>query len=1172
MKKKWNIPLPDGRRMTKILMIMKLFTLLAFGYIVPASAMVNAQNVRVSLEMREVSLSQVLWELEKKTDIVFFYSVEDVMGINGLNVKYKGAALREVLDGLLKDTKLAYEVKYDAVVIHRKNEEAAGTPQVQKRTVKGVVKDQKGETMPGVSVRVKGTTIGVATDVDGHFELQVENKPGILLQFSFIGMEGLERRIDGKDELVVVMQPSSESLEEVIVTGYQTISKERATGSFSVVTPKEIENKLQTNIMDRLEGQVAGLVQYKGSTAIRGISTVYGNTAPLYVVDGMPYEGSIEAINPSEIQNVTVLKDATAASIYGARAANGVIVITTKGGKEGKTIVTYNGSVSFQPLPDVGYLKLMNSEELIGLKRDLFNDYHSKYSALNKREDIDEVTQLFYDQEEKVISETELQQKLDVYRRQDRRKQVEDELLRVALVHQHNVALSGGTEKYKYLVSINYLGNNPYNKATSSDRFGFNVKNNINFFKWLSADLGLAGSFTTAKGNNGINGVSLLTSDPSYMMLRNADGSATTWNKDRSAYEQDRLQSRGLYDMSYRPLDELDRQNYENKSAYYKVQAGLRFDLMKGLYVNLTYQTENSNYRNNQHYLSDSYYVRNMVVNAAQVDPDTKAITYNVPEGNQISERRGDSHSYTMRAQANLNRSFGEKHNVVALLGAERRLIKSTWSNAYRMGFDENTLGYKPIDTKELGIGIKNTESLTGKYSWQDKNENKFSEVEDRYVAFYANASYTYDSRYSLTGSVRIDQSNLFGTDPKYQWKPLWSIGGSWFMSQEEFMKGTDWLDRLSLRLTYGINGNVSKVSGPFMTIQDMGYSDWKQGFSSSVKTPPNPELRWEKTAVTNLGVDFSVFAGRLGGSFDYYNRKSTDLLGDLKVDITTGWTSVKLNYGSMKNSGLEFSLNSVNIQGKDFQWRTTVNFSYNKNKIIELTNKTQTAWNYVSENVNSKDKPMYGLYSYRWAGLNPTNGDPQTYDKEGKVVGALNDKDALVYSGTTRPPYSGAMTNVFSYKGIGLSFMFIYNGGHVMRDALPTYLGATIGANIYRGSLNYWKNPGDEKIAGMAPRANRLATKEKQQLWYAADIHVMRADYIKLRDITLSYDLPKSFLQRLHYVQGVSLKAQAQNIWWWAANDSGIDPEAYSTGTYGRGARVLPEAPTYTLGLSVNF
>lgn len=1171
MKKKWNLPFPNRQNLRKMVLTSNLFMMLVLGAVFQVSAVVSAQNVRVNLDLKEVSLTQVLWELEKRTEIVFFYSVEDVLEVKGLNVRYRNASLNEVLDELLRNTPLVYEVKNDAVVIRRKKDMGMGLPDVKRKTIKGVVKDQNGETMPGVSVLVKGSTVGVATDINGRFELVVEDKPDLILQFSFVGMKTQERRLGDRNEVVVVLLPAAENLDEVIVTGYQTISKERATGSFAVVTPRDIENKLQTNIMDRLEGQVAGLVQYKGDVSIRGISTVYGNDAPLYVVDGMPYEGSISAINPNDIRNVTVLKDATAASIYGARAANGVIVITTKGGSEGKTKVSYNGSVSFQPLPDVGYLKLMNSSELIDLQRELFDIYHAKYSALNKRSAIDEVTELFYKQEAAEITEGELTEKLNVLRQLDRKKQVKDELLRVALTHQHNLALSGGNEKYTYMASVNFLGNKPYEKARENNRFGFNVKNSVKFFSWFTADLGINGSFTEDKGSNGLTGISMLSSGPSYQMLRNEDGTPAVWRQGRSEYELERLQSKGLYDLTYRPLDQLDRQHYKNKSAYYRVNVGLLFKLMDGLNVNLTYQTENSNYRNLQYRDGDSYYVQDMVVNAAQVDAGTGAITYNVPEGNQVTEVRGDKHAYTMRAQVNFNRTFQEKHAVVALVGAERRLIKSTSSSAFRMGYDYSTLGYKPANIKDLGTGLKGTESLSGTYSWQDKNYNKFTEGEDRYVAFYGNASYTYNDRYALTGSIRVDQSNLFGTDPKYQWKPLWSLGGSWFASEEEFLKNTDWLERLALRLTYGINGNVAKKNGPYMTIQDMGYSDWKQGFSSSVKTPPNPSLRWEKTAVTNLGVDFSFFKGRLGGSFDYYYRKSTDLLGDIKVDITTGWTTIQLNYGSMKNSGLELSLNSINLQTKNFQWRTNLNFSYNKNRIVELTNKTTTAWNYVSATVNSAGKPMYGLYSYRWAGLNPENGDPQVYDKNGEVVSVSNDIEDLVWSGTTRPPYSGSMTNILNYKGISLSFMFIYNGGHVMRDAVATYLGSSVSSNIYRGSLQYWKKTGDEKVKGMAPRPNRLANKNKQQLWYAADMHILKADYIKLRDITLSFDLPKSLLRRLN-LAGVSVKAQAQNIWWWAANDSGIDPEAYASSTYSRGARVLPEAPTYTLGLSLNF
>lgn len=1177
------------RTITKTLLVVKLTILLLTVALFSTHASTLAQKVTIS--GKDLTYKQFFASIKKQTGYVVFGNRELLASKETLALNFRDMPLRDLLGLVLKNKAFEYTIEDKTILISKKKPAPATTDAfVFAPAEPATPEDQeplKIQVLAGTGQPLAGATISVSrnsknnktsgvTDAEGFLSITVNEGDVVLI--SYIGMENrsitITKSILNNSTLAITLVPSITKLDDVEIvvnTGYQKISKERATGSFSVVTAKDFKNNLGTDIMSRLEGKVAGLVQYKGAVAIRGISTVYGNMQPLYVVDGIPYEGNIEVLNPNEIESLTVLKDATAASIYGARAANGVIVITTKSGQSGKTKVSYNGSVQFQGIPDLGYLKLMNTGELIDLKRDLFNDYHAAYSALNKRTSIDEITQLFYDREAGSITEEQLQQKLGAYKSLNSKDEIQDELLRKKVTQQHNISLSGGNDKYTYLASMNYLESNPYNKAQNSSRYGFNVKNQIKFYDWMTADLGIVGSFTNAKGNNGINGLSLLTSNPSYRMLRNNDGTVATWGMGRSDYELDRLQSKGLYDLSYRPLEELDARTFLNKSAYYKMQAGLLFKLSKGLNFNLSYQTENTNYRNNQLYKAASWYARDMIVNAAQVDPVTGAINYNVPEGTQISERRGDEHSYTLRGQLNFNRTFNKKHQIVSLLGAERRLIKATWSNAYRMGFDENTLGYKPANIKDLGIGIKGTESLSGNYSWQDKNENKFSEIEDRYVAFYGNSSYTYNDRYAVTGSIRVDQSNLFGTDPSFQWKPLWSVGGSWFLSQEDFMSDITWLNRLALRFTYGINGNVSKASGPFMTIQDMGYSDWKQGFSSSVKTPPNPMLRWEKTAVTNFGVDFSMLNRRFSGSFDVYNRKSTDLLGDLKVDITTGWTAIKLNYGSMKNTGLELSLNSLNINGADFKWNTVLNFSYNKNKIIALTNKTQTAWNYVSENINSVDKPMFGLYSYRWAGLNATNGSPQVFDGKGNVVGSLNDVQALVYSGTTRPPYSGSLTNSFNYKSFGLSFMFIYNGGHVIRDAVGTYLGASLESNIYNGALNYWKKTGDEKIAGMAPRADRLATKEKQQLWYAADINILKADYIKLRNIILSYDLTNPLLNKYN-IQGVSIKAQVQNAWWWAANNRGIDPESYSAGTYGIGARTMPDAPTYMLGLMINF
>ena len=1029
---------------------------------------------------------------------------------------------------------------------------------------------------------VKGTVTGVATDIDGKFELKCDPNTPIVLVFSFVGMKNKEVTVGTQQqEINVVLEAETESLDEVIVTGYQKISKERATGSFSVVTAKDYKGKMETDIMSRIEGLVTGLVNYNNQVSIRGVSTVYGDRDPLYVVDGIPYEGKIEAINPADVENISVLKDATAASIYGARAANGVIVITTRSGKSGKTKIFYDGSVKFKPLPDLDYLKLMNSSELVDFQVEGFEYYHTPYANLNKRNSQNEVIELLYMAEQGQITDSELQQKLDVYRNSNNKNQIKDAFLRTAITHQHNLSLTGGTDKNNYLVSLNYYANYPYEKNRHDERVGFTLKENVKFFEWLSANFGVIGSFTKDGGKNGFDQISssggrsntelsLYTGGSSYQMLRNEDGSPRQWRKGKSDYELERLESIGLLNERYYPLEELERQHYKDKSSYYRLQAGFNVKIMEGLTVDLSYQTESTQIKNRQLFDKDAYYVRNMVNEAATTDSDTGEVTMNIPSGGQLFQIEEDIYSYTMRGQVNFNRIFGDRHSVVALAGAERRLIRDTKTKVYKMGYDDKSLAYKPINPLVLSP-INGTEGINGFYNWEDTNWNSFSQDEDRYVSFYGNASYTYNNRYAVTGSIRMDQSNLFGTDPKYQYRPLWSIGASWFMASEDFMQNVRWINRLNFRLTYGINGNVSKESGPYLTVVDYGYNSWTGDFSAYIQNPPNPQLRWEKTAVTNIGVDFSLFNSRLNGTVDYYIRKSTDLLGNRDTDPTLGWGNLLLNYGSLSNRGIEVSLGSVNITTPNFEWRTNLNFSYNKNKILKMQNSSTTVFSYVKGVVHTEGKPMYSLFSYKYAGLDPEKGSPLVYDKDGNKVANVGSIEELEYSGTTRPPYTASLINRLRYKGLSLSFMFIYNGGHVLRDEVSPYLTGGSTTNISRKAMNHWRKPGDENIKGVAPAMNRSASYVLQQVWYAANKHVKKGDYIKLRDITLSYDLPKEWINKCR-LEGVTVNCQISNLWRWSANSGNIDPEAYTTTGYGWGKRTLPIPTTCTLGVSVNF
>lgn len=379
----------------------------------------------------------------------------------------------------------------------------------------------------------------------------------------------------------------------MVVTGYQTLSKERATGSFAVLTNKDFEHKLQPGIISRIEGMAAGLTNYKGDLRIRGKATISGVSTPLYVVDGVPYEGSLDAINPSEIANITILKDATAASIYGSRSANGVIVIMTKKGA-GKSTIEYNGSVVITPLrDDRDYLNLMNSEELVDWQVEMFNTYHSPYSSSDKRYYQNEVLNLLYENEAGNISDDEMNRQLNIYRNRNNYNELKDNFLRTAITHQHNLALRGSSDRYQYSASVNYMQNILQTKGQDNDRVGFNLRSSYNFFEWLRADLGVVGSYTKADYDNGFTPSTYLTGGrASYQTLFDEDGNPLNWYQTKSRSEIDRLVGLGLNDESFYPLEEMHRKSYFSKSNYSNVNVALNVKIIEGLDVDLRYQLE----------------------------------------------------------------------------------------------------------------------------------------------------------------------------------------------------------------------------------------------------------------------------------------------------------------------------------------------------------------------------------------------------------------------------------------------------------------------------------------------------------------------------------------------------------------------------------------------------
>nr|WP_121273218.1 SusC/RagA family TonB-linked outer membrane protein [Pedobacter schmidteae] len=1160
--------------------IIMRINLIAF-FIVMACTQVTASSYaqKITLSEKNATLKDVLAALEVQSGYYILYNTPMLKDAKNVNIDVKKVSLEYALGKLLEGQDFTYVIINNTVVIRRRDKTLLELVKgyFKAINIKGKVLDENGKPLSGASVRVRNTTRAVMTNSEGAFEMTGVDENATLI-ISFIGYDARELKANA-DLSGIRLTPITSKLDEVMIsTGYQTLPKERATGSFSVVPKEVLSSRLETNLLTRIEGSVPGLFMKNGSVNIRGISTLYGNQEPLYVVDGFPYEGSINSINPADVVNITVLKDAAAASIYGSRAANGVIVITTRKGAPGNAKIALHSNLFISPLPDAGYYNFMNSKETVDLQEELFNLRHQDYNDYIKRAGQPKALEALYKHEAGELTDAQLTATLNRLRGLDNKSQIDDLLLQKSIKQQHYFSAHGGNETNTYRVSLNYIGNRGYAKGGNSDDINLSLLDNIEVLRWLNVGLGVNASLNKSK-SAAINGLGYYRSAMPYEMLKEEDGTLSNWNYRKSDFEINRLKSIGLLDESYNPLSEMDQFEGTGKSNYVRFNGVLRGKLIEGLSFELLYQLEKGSNSNKSYYKKNAFQVRNMVNDATTVADGVR----HVPYGGQIYEGRGDWSAYTARAQLNFDKELAPKHHTTSVVGFEQRSTASSATNTHRMGYDDNNLRYVPVNAVDLAL-ITATQSLNGDFRYDETQYNTFSAPEDRFVSVYANVGHTYDGKYNFTGSVRIDDSNLFGTDPKYRHLPLWSAGLSWQIVKESFMKNIKWVNNLTLRATYGLNGNVAKTVGPYLQASTV-YNPEARALATTIIAPPNKTLRWERTAVTNLGLDFSILNDRISGNIDLYSRKTTDLLGEREIDPTNSFQTALINYGSLLNRGVELGLSTMIVKSNSLTWNTRLSFSFNKNRMTDISTRYPTVYGYTDGNgIEKIGYPMSSLFNFRWAGLDPTNGTVLVYDKDGNVVKNYDDQggyvanmtdiNGLVYAGTLRPTYTVGLHNMFIYRKLSLNVMLIANGGNVMRDAVPQILSrSNFAQNIDRRAMNFWRKPGDEKIPGMmpAPDLSGNANSYFASLWYAADINTLKADYIKVRSISMAYNFSSLVFKRKGNDIGASLMLQVQNPFSWFRNDKGLDPEAYAqSSVYSQ--RTLPVTPVYTIGVNINL
>ncbi|MCS3556942.1 MULTISPECIES: SusC/RagA family TonB-linked outer membrane protein [unclassified Sphingobacterium] len=1039
--------------------------------------------------------------------------------------------------------------------------------------------------LQAVSVRVEADNVKTSTKKDGSFSISISQRTG-KVKFTSVGYKTQELEYTSGTVLHVQLNPVENQLDEVEVvsTGYQKIPKERATGSFEFVDNKLFNRKVSTDFVSRLEDIVPSISTNKTYAPsrgkllginIRGTSTMDWNVWPLVVIDGVPYQnnfdplnGSFNNINPNDIENITVLKDAAASSIWGAQSGNGVIVITTKRGKYNQPFqLSVNSNVTIAQKPDLYYYPQMNTSDYIDLEKELFDKGYWN-SRINRYDvNLTPVIQLLKKHKEGDLSQMDLNQQLDALRAIDMREDFLKYIYRESVNQQYNVQLSGGSEKMNTTFSIGY-DKNLANLVTSS----YNrliVKNNTQLrpIKNLTLDLGI--TYTESKRKDAMANMvgynSMGRGAGNFPYMRMADDNGKPLIVDAIGYNpifRDTVAGGRLLDWKYRPLEELDDTHLLTNIRETFLNFKAKYQILPSISASVLYAYQRAYQPTDEWQGLGSVHLRETINYRASWNKDK--VIWNLPVGDYLNTSHRNNDTYQIRNQLDFHKKWNELHEISAIGGAEVRQIRTTVQNAVYWGYDPELLTHQPVQNGKL---IPALNGISGSLYLRDFANMAAST--NRYTSFFANANYTYNDRYIISGSVRKDASNLFGVKSNGRGQPFWSIGGSWLLSKESFIND-QLFPLLKLRATYGYNGNVNNSTAAYPIISIQTSPDYITGQPyASMQSPPNPSLRWERVGMLNLGLDFS-FKNRISGSLEYYIKRPKDLIASAKIDPTTGYSSLNVNSANLDGRGVDISLNSVNIKSNHFNWTSNLVFAYNRTKVLKSYLTSTRGKDYITGPYGMTMTPiegmqLYSLLTYKWAGLNPETGMPRGFvngevSEDYSTIVNRGTIEDLENHGSLQPVYFGSFRNNFSYKNLELSFNISYQLGHkFLRNSFSNRWFIDNG----RGHSDYalrWQKPGDEQQTNVPAfiYPNNLYASE---LYYYSAALVEPADQIKLRDIQLSYNLHS--LNRAGF-KNVRLYAYIQNPGTiWRANKLGLDPEF---------GDAIPDPMSVSLGLNFNL
>jgi TonB-linked SusC/RagA family outer membrane protein len=1046
--------------------------------------------------------------------------------------------------------------------------------------VNGKVVNEEGKAVLA-TVTVKGSLIATMTDETGSFVLDNIKADAVLI-ITGVNIETFMVEVKGRKDLGTLHAKTKISKdEEVIVeanTGYYSGKPNEINGAVSVIDNKTLNEQTQPDILQRLNGVASGLTfnnkqntnpQSDLGISIRGLSTINGPLNPLVVLDNFIYEGDIRNINPADIESITILKDAAATSIYGACGGNGVIVLTSKKGKFDQPLkVSFNSTVSVSDKPDLNSLPQISSSDYIDVEQflykkgfydDLLNyNYYYHYPLTPS-------LQTFLDRKNGLISSPDSAAAINLLKTQDIRNDYTKYFYTAKTIQQYSIDLTGGSEKNAYTASIDYNGNKGslkelYNKV--------NIRLLNNFKPTKNLQISIGAWYTNAKSTSGAPSSIIISGKAvPYLSLADSKGNPLAVPV---VYDQSYIDTAGggkLLNWNYYPIEDYKHDKYTSTSEEVVANIGLDYQIFKGLNIDLKYQYQRQSVLTRQLADTASFSTRNLINLFTQIDPVTGEIKYVVPLGSILNLYNESTGSYNLRGQINF-RHMWKHHSLTALFGAEEREIKTNGASNTVYGYNEDPLTSAAIDN----INEYPT-FVDGSYQ-PIPGQPYLSSTTNRFLSLYSNLSWLVKNRYSFSWSGRKDGANIFGANINDQWKPLWSAGLGWVLSQENFFRSNS-ISYLKIKATYGYSGNVD-ISKTALPVAWTSTNSTTNLPITRISTLNNPDLRWEQSKQVNFGLQFTAFHERLQGEIDYYTKKGTDLYGNTPYDYTTWGASSTIvkNVASIKGHGLDINIQSINTK-RTVLWTTSFILSYNASKT--------TAY-YTTEAENGLSlfgggsaitpvigKPLYAIAAYKWEGLNNA-GDPQGY-LDGKVSTDYNailmdvmkkglGSPSAVYIGPAIPTTSGSVINNFSYKNFSLSINIAFRLGYYFTKPSLSYSSLF---NNGVGSQDFdkrWQKPGDEfttTVPSMVYTDYPQFT-QRDMLYGGSEINVLKADNIRLQYINLAYQIGN----KKNAWKDAEIFANIANPGIiWKANKEGYDPDYPAS---------LAPLTSYSIGIRTDF